>query len=178
MNIEECYFFGYTSKAIGKNGEVIIKHDVDSPQEYLELESMFVQLNKLDNALVPFFIEQIEQHTSSTFKVKFEDVNDVIQAKELVGKQLFLPLTLLPKLTGNKFYYHEIKGFNVVDKHKGDIGKIKDVVELPQQAVLQIMFNNKEVLIPINDAVITAVDREITTIFVDAPEGLIDIYLD
>ena len=52
-------------------------------------------------------------------------------------------------------------------------------MELPQQSVLEIKHSSgKEILIPITDEVVKKVDRTAKTIEINAPEGLIDIYLD
>jgi len=179
MNIEECFYLGYTSKVHGKQGELIAKLDVDNPDKYNKLESVLIRLNKNDNSLIPFFITHAQVLNNGTVKLKIDDINDVVQAELLVGKELFLPLTKLPKLTGNKFYYHEVIGFQVIDAVKGTIGEIFNVLEFPQQAVLEIKnAQEKEILIPITDQIIKTVNRAEKTIEVDAPEGLIDIYLD
>jgi len=178
MNVEECYYLGYTSKSHGKNGELIAKIDVDFPEEYNNLESVLVRMNKTDKTLIPFFISQAQIQNNGTLRFKFEDVNNVVEAKSLVGKELYLPLDTLPKLTGDKFYFHEVIGFTVIDHQKGNIGEIFNVLEHPQQAIFEVRFNSKEILIPITDDIINKVDRINKTIEVSAPEGLIDIYLD
>lgn len=179
MNIEECFYLGYTSKVHGKQGELIAKLDVDNPDKYNKLESVLVRLNKNDNSLIPFFISHAQVLNNGTVKLKIDDINDVVQAELLVGKELFLPLTKLPKLTGNKFYYHEVIGFQVIDALKGSIGEIFNVLEFPQQAVLEIKnAQEKEILIPITDQIIKTVDRAEKTITIEAPEGLIDLYLE
>lgn len=179
MNIEECFYLGYTSKVHGKQGELIAKLDVDNPDKYNKLESVLVRLNKNDNSLIPFFISHAQVLNNGTIKLKIEDVNDVEHAQTLVGKELFLPLTKLPKLTGNQFYYHEIIDFEAIDAEKGNIGKVFNVMELPQQSVLEIKHSSgKEILIPITDEVVKKVDRTAKTIEINAPEGLIDIYLE
>ena len=95
----------------------------------------------------------------------------------MIGKNLFLPLSILPKLTGKKFYFHEIINFAVVDAKKGNIGNIASVIDYPAQPLFQIMNGTTEILIPILDQIIDKVDRENKTIYIVAPEGLIDIYL-
>lgn len=179
MNIEECFYLGYTSKVHGKQGELIAKLDVDNPNKYNKLESVLVRLNKNDNSLIPFFITQAQVLNNGTIKLKIDDINDVAQAELLVGKELFLPLNKLPKLTGNKFYYHEVIGFQVIDAAKGNIGEIFNVLDFPQQAVLEIKnAQEKEILIPITDQIIKTVDRAEKKITIEAPEGLIDLYLE
>ena len=50
--------------------------------------------------------------------VEYEDLD------RLLGRELYLPLELLPPLEGNKFYFHEIIGFSVIEEEKGDIAYI------------------------------------------------------
>jgi len=179
MKIEECFYLGYTSKVHAKQGELIAKLDVDNPDKYKKLESVLIRLNINDTSLIPFFITHSQVLNNGTVKFKFDDVDDAEQAQLLIGKELYLPLAKLPKLTGNKFYYHEVVGFKVVDATKGEIGEIFNVLELPQQAVLEIKNKqDKEILIPVTDEIIKTVNRPDKTIEIDAPEGLIDIYLD
>ncbi|OIP02192.1 MAG: 16S rRNA processing protein RimM [Bacteroidetes bacterium CG2_30_32_10] len=179
MNIESCYYLGYTSKVHGKQGELIINLDVDFPEEYKNLESVLIRMNKQDNSLIPFFISTTQLLNNGTLKIKIDDINTVDQAKELVGKELFLPLDTLPKLTGNQFYYHEVVNFEVLDKEKGTIGKINQVLAYPTHAIFEIInAAGKEILIPITDEIITNVNRENKTIEITAPEGLIEIYLE
>jgi 16S rRNA processing protein RimM len=84
---------------------------------------------------------------------------------------------MLPKLSGKQFYYHEIVGFTVVDTEKGELGPVTEVLEYPTQAILQVMKDKKEVLIPILEQVIQNVDRDTKVLTITAPEGLIDMYL-
>ena len=45
------------------------------------------------------------------------------------------------------------------------------------QAVIQVMKDGKEILIPIHDDIIKKVDKKAKVLTVKAPEGLIDMYL-
>ena len=94
-----------------------------------------------------------------------------------MGAALLLPLSLLPKLTGNKFYYHEIIGFTLLDKVHGGIGQITAVNDTVSQALFIAKKEDKELLIPITDQIITKVDRENKTIEVTTPDGLVALYL-
>lgn len=146
--------------------------DVDCPANYADLTSAFVELK---GSLVPVFFH-IENINGNKAIVSFEDLEPE-QVLKLLGCNLFLPLSLLPKLTGNQFYFHEVKGFRAVDETYGDIGVIRTIIEYPAQPLFQIINNDKEILIPVIDPVIKKVDREHQTIYIAAPEGLIDLYL-
>ncbi|MCL4169325.1 UNVERIFIED_CONTAM: hypothetical protein GTU68_009971, partial [Idotea baltica] len=129
------------------------------------------------NNLVPFFIDKCRLHKSALLRIDFEEVKDEDAADRIMGAELYLPLTALPKLEGNKFYYHEIIGFTVSDAIHGDIGLITGVNDTTSQALFEIDKKGKQLLIPVTDEIITKVDRATKTIFVSTPEGLIDLYL-
>jgi len=178
MNLDECYYLGYTAKVHGKNGELIVKLDVDFPEEYQNLESVFIQLNEKDKALIPFFFTTAQLQNDNTLRIKIEGIDSIDEAKKYTGKSLYLPLNTLPLLTGNQFYYHEIIDFKVIDVTHGVLGKITQVLDYPTQAIFEIQHpTNKEILIPVTDEIITKVDRKNKTIYITSPEGLIDIYL-
>lgn len=172
MDKKDCFYLGKITKPFGLKGEVVFFLDVDSPEDYAALDSVFVEVK---NQLVPFFIQNIRINGNKA-TVQFEDLQRE-EALALVGNNLFLPLELLPKLTGKKFYFHEIIGFEVIDSKKGSIGTVASVIEYPAQPIFQIFNNQTEILIPVIDQLIDSVDRNSRTIHITAPDGLIDIYM-
>jgi 16S rRNA processing protein RimM len=110
--------------------------------------------------LVPFFIESSSLHKNDFLRIRFEDVNTEEEADALVGNDLYLPLQLLPKLTGNKFYFHEVIGFEVQDK-----------------PLFEVLKGDIEILIPMIDHFLVKIDRENKKVIMDLPEGLIEMYL-
>ena len=172
MEVNDCFQLGKITKPFGYKGEVVFYLDVDEPMDYAELDSVFVEQN---GKLLPYFIESINIKGNKAV-VRFEDLT-AEESTKLIGKNLYLPLSVLPKLTGKKFYFHEIINFAVVDAQKGDIGNIASVIDYPAQPLFQIMKGETEILIPIRDQIIDKVDRDNKTIYISAPEGLIDIYL-
>ena len=172
MTIDECYRLGRITKTFGYKGQLVLFLDVDCPEDYAELDSAFVETK---NGLVPHFFK-IDSINGNKAVATFEELTPE-QAAALTGHDLYLPLDLLPKLTGNQFYFHEVTGFRVVDDEYGDIGTIRTIIEYPAQPLFQIMKNDTEILIPVIDPVIKKVDRETKTIFISAPNGLIALYL-
>jgi 16S rRNA processing protein RimM len=174
MKLENCFYLGYVSKIKGYKGEVNIFLDVDFPNDYSEMESVFVVLN---DKPIPFFIDRIQITRKGFATVKFEDLDTEDAAKQLVKAGIYLPDAALPKLTGDKFYYHEVQGFTIIDANYGEVGKVNRVLDYSQNPLFEVVQNYKEILIPINDDVVQKVDRETKTIHVTAPEGLIELYL-
>ena len=174
MRKEDCFYLGKIVAKHSYKGEVLVKLDTDEPGIYENMESVFVSRG---NSLVPFFIERCRLHKSNLLRIKFEEVNDEPEASNILGSGLYLPLEMLPKLEGNKFYYHEVIGFNLMDEKHGDIGTIVAVNDSVAQALFEAEKDGKTLLIPINDDIILKVDRQARAIHVSTPEGLVDLYL-
>lgn len=170
---KDHYFLGKIYKPHGYKGKVNIWLDVDDPSEYETLEMVFLHKNGM---LIPYFIHSI-QIMNNKAVVEFQDVDNIEKAELISNTDMYLPLSELPELTGTQFYFHEVIGFSVIDKTRGKIGNVSKIFEYPSQAVMQVFFHEKEILIPINPHVILQVEREKKEIQIDAPEGLIELYL-
>jgi 16S rRNA processing protein RimM len=173
MTQDECFELGFVQKTHGTKGEVLLVLDVDDPLSYEDLEQVFVEIN---HQLIPFFIESLSFHQDKAL-VRFQDLNSLEKAQALVGKKLFLPMEELPELDDDQFYYHQVIGYTVEDKHLGTLGPIIDFYELPQQDVLAMVYQGREVLIPVTDEIIEGADHEKQVIYTQLPEGLLQVYL-
>ena len=90
---------------------------------------------------------------------------------------MYLPLKMLPKLTGNKFYFHEVIGFEVEDKRLGFVGEIQSINDSSAQPLFEVLNDGVEILIPMIDHFLVKIDRENKKVIMDLPEGLIEMYL-
>ncbi len=174
MQKEECFYLGKIAKKFSFKGEVLVYLDTDEPELYEEMESVFVEQG---NHLVPFFIEQSSLHRNDFLRVKFEDVNSESEAEDLLNCPVYLPLSMLPKLEGNKFYFHEVIGFNIEDKRLGVIGRIVSVNDTTAQPLFEVKNGERELLIPMIDKFLVEIDRANKTVRMDLPEGLVEMYL-
>ncbi|MBP5557918.1 MAG: 16S rRNA processing protein RimM [Bacteroidales bacterium] len=170
----EYFYLGLITKPFGYKGELTVFLDTDEPEKYTNLRAVFLLEG---DEYIPYMIDSIELRGGNNAVVKFADV-DGEEAKSLVKMEMYLPITELPPLTGNKFYYHEVIGFQVIDKIKGNIGICKDFIDISNQPIMQVDCDGKEILIPAVDDIFEEVDREKRILRVNAPEGLIDIYLE
>ena len=173
MKKEDCYYLGRITKAHGLKGEIQCYFDVNDQMDYVGLDAFFVEFN---NGLMPLFIEKINLKKPGKVIVRLEDHSSIDDIDYLISKGLYLPNASLPELNDDQFYYHEIKGFRVIDEREGDIGPITDVLEYSSQPLIQVDFNGNELLFPISDEVIANVDKENKVMNVKLTEGLLDIY--
>ena len=175
MTIKDCFFLGKIVKKYSFKGELLAKLDTDEPAIYENLDAIFIDLN---STLVPFFVEKSQLLKSNLLRLKFDDINNEEDAEALLKSDLYLPLDLLPKLEGDKFYFHEIINFQLVDENFGYVGIIRGVNDSTAQALFEVDRDGIEILIPINDDFIKKIDRVNKNITVNTPKGLIELYLD
>ena len=172
MEKSECFYLGRVTKKYSFKGEVIIKLDTDEPEAYQNLDAVFIEIGK---DLLPFFIEKSSFQRGSELRVRFEDVETEQDADAILKKEVYLPLDLLPKLTGDKFYFHEVIGFSLVDLNHGVIGTIESINDSTAQSLFIVSDGEGQVLVPMVDDFIKKVDRKKREVLVETPEGLIEM---
>ena len=176
MKIDACFQLGYITGTHGLSGDLHILLDTDQPENYHDLESVFI-LQKGEEALVPFFISKLKIKEDKAI-ARFEEVNSKDLAKQLVGSSVYLPLDQLPKLEGDSFYYHELLDWKVIDQKKGEIGIVQGVNVQSPQPLLILAYQNKEILVPFSDDIIIGINRDEKQISVELPDGLLEVYLE
>ncbi len=173
MEHKDLFYFGKVLRPKGYHGEIKMTLDVDDPSGYSTLDAMVIERKR---QLIPFIIERFRLEGNKA-TVKLESIDDEPSAEALAGCSVYLPLSILPKLEGNRFYYHEVEGFSVSDLRSGKKGRLTRIIDLPANPLFEIDFGGNEVLVPINDDIIKKVDREKKNIDIEVPEGLLEIYL-
>ncbi|KQN34401.1 16S rRNA processing protein RimM [Pedobacter sp. Leaf41] len=174
MKHEEAFYVGYVTKTRGLKGEVQIFFEFDE-YEQLTFDVMFADMN---GKLVPYFVADAKLQANKTGYFNFDDVNHIDKAQPLLKKKLYLPLNLMPERDENEFFYTDLKGFTAVDKSLGELGEILEVNEYPQQFIATVLYQQTEILFPLNEDFIVEIDDEKKILTLDLPEGLLDIYLE
>lgn len=172
VNKNDFFELGYISRLHGVKGAFIIQMDTDHPERYHKLKEVWV-MN--DDAAGCYQVEEISVRNNEAI-LKIKGVNTIEDASSFLRKSVYLPLEMLPKLTGKQFYFHEIKDFLIKDITYGEVGRIETVYNLPQHPVAGIIQNGKEILIPLVPDFIDAIERENKIIQTKLPEGMIEVY--
>lgn len=172
MKKEDCFYLGKIVKKYSYKGEVILKLDTDQPELYQNMETVFLDLG---SKLIPFFIEKSLLQKGNQLRVQFEDMYSEADAVTILKTDVYLPSNLLPKLTGNKYYYHEVIGFILEDVNFGIVGEITSINDSTAQALFVVEKEDTEILIPMIDDFIQKIDRKNKKVVVETPEGLIEM---
>ena len=169
MQKEACFSLGKITKLHGYKGAVVLHIDSTTPQYFKNLESVLLEIG---SELVPFFFLERGKLNGKKLIVKFEDVQPE-HASRLVGAQAYLPKEMLPA-PKEGYYDKAIVGFEVFDGPHS-IGTIVDVVENTAQNLFVIENQEKEHLVPAVDAFIKNIDNKAKIIYLDLPEGLLEL---
>lgn len=166
---------GYTKKAKGLDGSLKVKIFDEYVEDFAQAEVLFLEMS---GKHLPFFVQKLE--VQSDLVVQFEDVTDRNSAALLTGKSIFLrPQDILAdedrQLEIEELEYAFVEGFLLKDPRLGVIGTIKEVIELPQQEMAVVDYQNKEILIPLNEQLIEEINETTQEITIDLPDGLLDL---
>ena len=175
MDKKDFFEFGKIRKCNRKTGELSIRTNTEVPEGQNAPPLVFIEI---DGGLVPFYLSSIRQRDSNTIQILLEDYASLAKAQQFVDCAVFLPKKGIKDIESKQFDYNEIIGFNVIDKIHGDIGTLEDILDRPEQEILQINFEGKEILIPLVDEMFEKINDKKKQIFICAPEGLIDLYLE
>jgi 16S rRNA processing protein RimM len=167
MNTEEI---GYISKTHGLKGHVILRLN-----EYIQIDegikSVFLDLN---GSQVPYFIEECRPNNTG-YILKLETIDTVDTSKKLIGKKAF---ALADFILEDEESMNEFVGYAIIDTRLGNIGNISEVDEKTDNVIIKVIHpSGVEIILPFNDDFIVEIDDDLKTIEFNAPEGLIEMYL-
>lgn len=168
------YFqIGKIVAAFGLEGELVLTHQTGTHHPLREVGVLFVE-EKTDS-FIPYFVTGAREKTPKELLVKLEGIDNREAARKLLTKRVYLE---------EKEFRQQVSpdsplgylGFLVHDNRSGPLGKIAEVVEMPTQWLAKIYEEDHELLIPLNEQTLQKIDREKAVLYVDLPEGLLDIY--
>ncbi len=123
-----------------------------------------------------FEVEEVWEH-GERYIFRFRGVDSISAAEELCGAEVRIPHTERFVLPSDEFYYSDLVGCTVLDRHGGsEIGVVKGFLELGPNGLLEVRDDRgREVLIPFAAEICVAVDIEKRIIEIDPPEGLLEL---
>ena len=172
--MEDLIEIGYVGKPHALKGELKVILEEAYEDVFFELEVVLIP-QKGQN--IPYFIEEIRG--GNAIIVKFEDIKTKEQAMLISNKTLYMRRSDLPDdfdvNVAFEMDFKYLEGYTLHDKTLGFIAKITEVVEMPQQEMALIKYQNRELFIPLNDELIVSEDEKTKIIVLDIPDGLLDL---
>ncbi len=148
-------------KSWGAAGQVVLSLDADNPRDLESEEPVFIEFDGLP---VPFYFESIEAK-GNRFIVKFEDVDSLEEAEELVGRRV----TFEDEDSEDE---DSLIGLKVRDSRtRRIVGEIVDFNDYAGNVTITVATDHGEALLPLHEDLIVSVHDD--TITLDIPEGLL-----
>ena len=174
MNKKNGFILGKLTKPFRYSGELVLWMDVDEADLYKEIRLIWLEMRQ---QLVPYSIIKLKPH-KDRFVVKLEGVDTEAGAKELCGKDIYLPSEMLPELDDATFYFHEVPGWTVLDIESGaELGEVMRVLDHGPYPMLEVENDGKEMVLPLPEHFKIEVDRKNKVLKVEVPEGLVDVFV-
>ena len=157
----------------GLNGSLILTHVVGNSQWLKKGQVITLEMQK--GSYIPYFVSQFKANNDKEYIINVEDIDKIESAKKLVTKQVYVDEAILVDYAKKSPLLWI--GFNIIDKHQGEIGEVVDVSQTGYQWLAKVIYHGAEVLIPLIDQMIEKVDVKNKTIEMELPEGLLEVYL-
>jgi 16S rRNA processing protein RimM len=104
----------------------------------------------------------------------FEGIHDRDAADALRGGQITIERANLPAPDEAGYYLGDLIGYEVLAESGEAIGLVKDTWDLPANDVLQVDRQGQEILIPLIDEVVVAIDHPGKKVIINPLEGLLE----
>ncbi|MCF6267208.1 MAG: ribosome maturation factor RimM [Desulfuromusa sp.] len=103
----------------------------------------------------------------------FKGLDSIDRVEPLVGSQVLITEDLLPELSDNEYYWGQLEGLQVVDRERGAIGQLQELLSSAAHDTYVVRGRFGDVMIPAVQQFILGIDLEERIMQVELPEGLI-----
>ena len=166
---DEIFSIGQIGKPHGIKGELSFSFTTD----VFDRENCKFFVLEKDRIFVPFFIQEYRFKGSKSGFIKLEDVDTEEDAREFTNLTIYLPKRYMEEAKNSVTDIHFYEGFEIVDNATGSLGKITHVNDDTANILFELAEN--DLLIPASDEYITDIDHKKRIIYMNLPEGLLDL---
>ncbi|REJ79870.1 MAG: 16S rRNA processing protein RimM [Acidobacteria bacterium] len=170
--------------AHGVRGEVAV-------ESFSDTEARFARGGELWCAGERLAIEQVRRHRG-TLLLTLAGVTDRDAASALRGRRLEVPRQAVPEAPEGEFYFFELEGCRVLDRHEGELGTVVAVREDGGGLLLEVLLGEgaaarrhlpagerdrpeARLLVPFVKAHLLRVDVAARRVETDLPAGLVKL---
>lgn len=157
---------GQVLKSNGTDGQVIISLSGIDAEDISEKEPLFIFHDGLP---VPYFISSAQRRGHNKILAYLTDCCCIEDAEELAGCGLWLH-----DEDADDGGYIDFTGWTLRDESKDLALEIKGVEEIPGNPCLIVGYGSGELLVPLHEDLIGAVDEQKMILDMTLPEGLLD----
>jgi 16S rRNA processing protein RimM len=167
------YFkIGKLAATFGVEGQLVLQHSLGKKTSLKGLEMIFIEEKK--DSFLPYFIASTKIKNDKETFILLEEIQSKERAHFLVKKEVWLSESDFKKFAAATAPISFL-GFTIINDQE-ELGEVIEVIEQPHQILCTIMIGGKEILIPIHENSLRKIDKKNRKLFVNLPDGLIEIY--
>lgn len=173
--MKDYLIIGKLGGAHGVRGEVKVIPLTDDVRRFSSLKECMI-FDEKENLKKTLSVEKSRVDDSRTL-IKFEGIDDRDEVGKLTGFYIGVKREDAVKLPEGRYFIADLIGLDVVDQSRGELGKIKDIINSGASDIIIVKRKGKnELLIPYLNAIVKNVDLSSGKMDVVLPEGLYEIY--
>jgi len=170
--MKDYFSIGKIAATHGLTGEVVLEHALGKKTDLKGLQTIFIEEKR--DSFLPYFVESTSAKNEAEVYLKLEGFNNKESARRLSQKEVWLLKVDFDKYAA-KSSPISLLGYTMINEGE-EIGEVVEVIEQPMQVLCKIIYKGNEALIPIHEESLEKIDKKKKLVFVNLPEGLLDIY--
>jgi len=163
---------GKLAAVFGLQGELILVHHLGKSSGLKGLKTIFIEDRK--DEMLPWFVESARIKGPEEIFIKLEGLDTKEAARKVLQKEVWLTEADFVQFAGSSAPI-SLVGYRLIDGAV-DLGEVLEVIEQPHQMLCKIDLGGKEALIPIHEMTLRKIDKKKRQVFVELPDGLLDVY--
>ena len=167
------YFkIGKLAATFGVQGQLVLEHSLGKKTSLKGLETIFIEEKR--DTFLPYFVTATKIKNEGETYISLEGIQSKEAARFLVKREVWLCENDFKKFAAAAAPISFL-GFMIVDQGE-EIGEVTEVIEQPHQVLCAVIIHGKEALIPLHEDSLEKIDKKNRKIYVNLPDGLLDIY--
>ncbi len=170
--MNQYFKIGKLAATFGVEGQLVLQHSLGKKTSLKGLETIFIEEKK--DSFLPYFIISTKIKSDKETFIFLEGIQSKEAAHLLIKKEVWINENDFKKFAAVAAPISFL-GFVVINDKK-ELGEVIEVIEQPHQVLCAIIIDGNEVLIPIHENSLERIDKKNRKLFVNLPDGLLDIY--
>ena len=178
INHDEWLIVGLITSPQGVNGKIKVKSLSDFQERFTKPGKRWLQ--KGNETPKEFELTSgFKKPGKESFIITFKEIKNRDQVENLKGYKILVKIDSIPKLKKEEFHLTQLVNLQVKILENNKLHIIGKVINLENEKnnllVIQLLKNNKEVLVPFVKEIVPVIDIKNKFIIVSLPAGLLEL---
>ena len=174
----EWLVVGFITSCHGINGQIKVKSLSDFEERFLKPGTRWLQKENESPTKIELK-SGFKQPGKETFVIKLQGINNRDHAEQLKKYKILVKSDKLPKLNKEEFHFLELVNLQVKILENKELKLIGKVINLENEKnnllVIELLKNQKVVLIPFVEEIVPIVDIKNNFLIINPPKGLLEL---